>query len=96
LASPRRLATVHNYHELHAALRARAAELRITREAIDAVAGLQGGYPAKALAPIPSQEDFTVAAGLMIDAYSYHSYYRVTAISAVERFIHWAGTLFRG
>lgn len=49
----RQLATVRDYDGLHAALRNRASELQVTREAIDAVSGLQDGYAAKLLAPVP-------------------------------------------
>jgi hypothetical protein len=44
---------VRDYKELVAALRARADELQITRETLDHVAGLQSGYAAKLLAPVP-------------------------------------------
>lgn len=49
----RQLATVRDYDGLHAAFRNRATELQVTREAIDAVSGLQEGYTAKLLAPVP-------------------------------------------
>jgi hypothetical protein len=47
------LATVRDYADLHAALRARAAALNVSRETIDDIAGLQAGYAAKLLAPNP-------------------------------------------
>jgi hypothetical protein len=50
---PRQLATVRDYAQLHTALRLRADELKTTREAIDDLAGLQNGYAAKLLAPVP-------------------------------------------
>jgi hypothetical protein len=40
---------------LHRILRARAEELDISREALDIATGLQKGYCAKLLAPIPSK-----------------------------------------
>lgn len=53
MTTPRELATVRDYDGLHAAFRSRASELQVTREAIDAVSGLQEGYAAKLLAPVP-------------------------------------------
>lgn len=49
----RPIATVRDYGELHAALRARADELKLTRESIDGCAGFQDGYTGKLLAPVP-------------------------------------------
>ena len=49
----REIAVVQSYDELIRALRKRADELKITRETIDAVTGLQGGYSAKLLASVP-------------------------------------------
>ena len=45
------LATVRSYDELHAALRARADELRVTRLGMDEVGGMPPGYFGKVLAP---------------------------------------------
>lgn len=53
MTEPRQLATVNEYTELMAALRARATELNVSRETLDAVSGLQAGYCAKLLAPVP-------------------------------------------
>lgn len=53
MIEPRQIAVVHDYDGLHAALRARADELRISRESIDANAGFQDGYTGKLLAPVP-------------------------------------------
>jgi hypothetical protein len=55
------LATVNNYSDLVAALRARCDELRISREALDHISGLQSGYSAKVLTmPIPQQNFRTI------------------------------------
>jgi hypothetical protein len=48
----RHLAVVKDYADLHAALRARAAELGVSREVISDVAGFQNGYAGKILAPL--------------------------------------------
>jgi hypothetical protein len=53
MTEPRQIATVRDYAQLHAALRARAEELRLSRETIDAISGLQSGYSGKLLAPVP-------------------------------------------
>lgn len=47
------LAIVRDYSELHAALRARAEQLNVSRETIDNVAGFQQGYASKLLAGKP-------------------------------------------
>jgi hypothetical protein len=44
------LAMVSNYCDLIVALRARCEELRISREALDHISGLQSGYAGKLLA----------------------------------------------
>ena len=41
--------------DLHEIMRARADELQLTREGIDAMSGLQNGYASKVLAPDPSK-----------------------------------------
>lgn len=51
--SLRTLATVRNYHDLVAVLRARADEMRVSRETIDSAAKLQKGYSAKMLSSTP-------------------------------------------
>lgn len=53
MVTPRQLATVRSYSDLHAALRARADELKVARQTLDDVSGLQDGYVAKLLAPVP-------------------------------------------
>ena len=50
---PRVLAEVRDYDGLHAALRARADQLEVSRLCIDDLTGLQSGYTAKLLAPVP-------------------------------------------
>ena len=64
----RELATVRSYEELHAVMRARADELAVTRETIDAVAGLQPGYAGKVLAPKPIKRLGPVTLPLMLGA----------------------------
>lgn|SRR5215813_8815650 len=46
---PRVLAEVRDYGSLHAALRARADQLQVSREQLDELTGLQSGYCAKLL-----------------------------------------------
>jgi hypothetical protein len=59
----RRLAIVRTYDELITALRARADELLVTRETMDAVTGLQSGYTAKLLARVPIRQLGRVSLG---------------------------------
>lgn len=47
------IGTARDYSELQALLRQRAADLGLTREAIDDLVGLQNGYASKLLAPEP-------------------------------------------
>jgi hypothetical protein len=47
------LGEVWSYEDLHRIMRARANDLNLSREAIDAIAGLQSGYAAKLLSPRP-------------------------------------------
>jgi hypothetical protein len=47
------LGEVTTYSDLHVLLRARAVELGLSRESIDAISGLQPGYAAKLLSPRP-------------------------------------------
>lgn len=68
MTEPRQLATVRSYEELHAAMRARAAELEVTRETIDAVSGLQSGYAGKVLAPKPMKRLGPTTLPLMLGA----------------------------
>jgi hypothetical protein len=51
--SDRELGEVWSYEDLHRIMRARASELNLSRESIDAIAGLQDGYAAKLLSPRP-------------------------------------------
>lgn len=62
------LATIRTYDELNAALRKRADELNVSRETIDAVSGLQNGYAAKLLAPVPIRTLSRVSLGAMLGA----------------------------
>jgi hypothetical protein len=48
----RALAEIHDYAGLVRALRARAEELDVSRETLDAVSGLQAGYSGKLLAQV--------------------------------------------
>jgi hypothetical protein len=48
---PRVLAEIHDYAELHAALRARADQLEVSRQWLDKHSGLQNGYCGKLLSP---------------------------------------------
>jgi hypothetical protein len=53
VAAPRIVATVSHYAELLQTIRNRVAELEITHETLDAVAGLQSGYTSKLLCSPP-------------------------------------------
>jgi hypothetical protein len=66
MSEPKQIAVVRDHDELHAALAARADELRVTRETLDAVSGLQSGYSAKLLAPFPSKKLNRVSLGAML------------------------------
>lgn len=68
MTTERRIAVVTNYDDLIAALRARADELKVTREGLDAVTGLQNGYSAKLLAPVPIKSLGRVSLGPMLQA----------------------------
>jgi len=48
-----RIGVVGDYDKLHIVQRAHADELSVTRETLDAAAGLQPGYGGKILAPKP-------------------------------------------
>ena len=49
----REIGIAHDYEQLHALLRRRADELCVSRITLDEVSGLQDGYCAKLLAPVP-------------------------------------------
>lgn len=51
--SGRQIAVCRTYADLHAALRARADELKLSRETLDQVAGFASGNISKILAPVP-------------------------------------------
>ncbi len=68
MSDERRIATVTSYDELIAAFRARADELKVTRETLDAVTGLQAGYSGKLLAPVPMKSLGRVSLGPMLQA----------------------------
>jgi hypothetical protein len=65
---PRCLAVVEDYDGLHTAIRAWVDEQQVTREAIDAVSGLQSGYSGKLLAPVPSKTFGRTSLGLILGA----------------------------
>jgi hypothetical protein len=60
------LATARTYDELILGLRKRADELKISRETIDAISGLQSGYAGKLLAPVPIRTLSRVSLGAML------------------------------
>lgn len=64
----RHLADVRSYDDLLAALRARADELGVTRMGLDDVTGLQNGYAAKLLAPVPIKSLGKFSMGPMLSA----------------------------
>lgn len=64
----RRLAEIRSYGELLSALRARADELQVTREGLDAITGLQSGYAGKLLAPVPIKSLGKFSMGPMLTA----------------------------
>lgn len=64
----RHLAEIRSYGELLAALRARADELGVTRMGLDDVTGLQNGYAAKLLAPVPIKSLGKFSMGPMLSA----------------------------
>jgi hypothetical protein len=53
--APRPLAVCRSYADLHAAMRARSTELRLTRAEMDERVGLAGGHASKLLAPKPTR-----------------------------------------
>jgi hypothetical protein len=62
------IARVSDYGALVSALRARSAELNVRREVLDSVAGLQQGYSAKLLSPVPSKSLGRVSLGPVLQA----------------------------
>ncbi len=62
------LALIHNYHELQEALRERAEKLQVSRQALDDIAGLQGGYTAKLLQPVPVKPMGIMSLGALLGA----------------------------
>lgn len=68
MTEPRQLAVVREYGELMTALRNRANALDVPREAIDALAGLQSGYTAKLLAPVPIRAIGPTSLGPLLQA----------------------------
>jgi hypothetical protein len=64
----RQIAIVSDYLGLIAALRARADELRISRESLDHLTGLQSGYSGKLLAPVPIRMLGRISLGPMLAA----------------------------
>lgn len=68
MSEPRQIAVVREYSELVDALRARALELNVSRSEIDAVSGLQSGYAAKLLAPVPIRNIGPMSFGPLLQA----------------------------
>src|SRR5206468_2426011 len=68
MAEPKHLATVRDYDELVAAVRARVAELNITHANVDDVSGVPGGYASKLLCNPPMRTMGRVSLGLMLGA----------------------------
>jgi hypothetical protein len=62
----RRLAVVHDYAGLMDALRERIRELKITLETADSISGLQSGYTAKLLTPVPLRAIGRVSLGPLL------------------------------
>jgi hypothetical protein len=60
------LAIARDYEDVHAAFRARAEELNISRETLDAVSGLQPGYSGKMLAPTPMKRAGPITLPLLL------------------------------
>lgn len=64
----RELGEVHSYGDLARVLRERVAELQITHNTLDEVAGLQSGYSGKLLAPEPIKRLGAMSFSTMLDA----------------------------
>jgi hypothetical protein len=62
------LGTFESYEQLHALLRTRAEELKISRLELDSLAGLQRGYAAKLLSPRPIKKLGFASMPLLLDA----------------------------
>jgi hypothetical protein len=68
MTEPRQIAVVRSYDELLAALRARAHELDVSRETLDAITGLQNGYSGKLLSAVPVKTLGRISMGPMLTA----------------------------
>lgn len=68
LTQPRTLRVVRDYDDLHDGLRARAEELKLSRETIDVLTGLPDRYCSKILAPVPIKALGRVSLGPMLQA----------------------------
>lgn len=64
----RGLAVIRTYKELHAAIRARAESLKVSRDTLDERTGLQTGYSAKLLGPVPIKNFGATSLGPMLAA----------------------------
>jgi hypothetical protein len=62
------IAEVRSWNDLHAALRARAESLNVSRLVLDELSGLQSGYASKLLAPGPIRHFGRVSLGAMLGA----------------------------
>jgi hypothetical protein len=68
MSEARQIAVVNDYAGFMAALRTRADELDVSRETLDAVSGLQNGYCAKLLAPVPIRAIGPTSLGPLLQA----------------------------
>lgn len=66
--SERLLGEIWSYEDLHRVMRARANELQLSRETIDAIAGVQPGYAAKLLSPRPMKKLGSLSMSLIFPA----------------------------
>jgi hypothetical protein len=62
------IAEVRSWNDLHAAFRARAESLNVSRLVLDELSGLQSGYASKLLAPVPMRHFGRVSLGAMLGA----------------------------
>ena len=62
------IAEVRSWNDLHAALRARAESLNVSRLVLDELSGLQSGYASKLLAPVPIRHFGRGSLGAMLGA----------------------------